>query len=678
MSLQNTTKENFYTPVPTIGKYDDDDDDTVDTSTGSTEEEELDDLGNAKEFHEYMEKKGHVFKTCKGKLLWYDPNQGFYEEENSALKLKLGGFFSECPVLEQKYKASVSKHNALYSMLKTRVPPEPDFYEKSQENTKGFLAFNNCIWDYNERKALPFDPKFYFTFKSNVNYKEHDPKFELEVRKLVVESIFGEGEKGELFMKLLARALAGEVEDKRFIVLLGKTNSGKGTLTQLLGDCFGLGNFVGNYDAKNLQLESKTKSWLLQNKNSRIILANEINAEKPILANNIKLCANGGEAITTQAKYENERNFIPQGTMLLFANEMPRIKGTDAGNAVSNRIVYLETEFSYLETQKYEEMKDDPKVRLADPRLKTEYLKRQDVQEAFARLICNAYVPEAPPLPECCKKKALEYKPEKSLKERLEEVVDITGEGCDYVPASDLAEDLSVSTTALGIEMKKLNGVKKVKQRFEGVQKVVYRGVKWRDANTTQEYEDGTSAEVSFFADVDTVMTSPMKDGKVEGLMTENAELRAEVAELKEALKAKEQFPEGYDKALKTCLETKSETVKTATMKKALEGLLLEKKRLLVKVKGQGDILAEKEETIVLYKQEFARFKNQEEMSKAEPELLDYELYEAEDKNRELVALVRYIERGFGKGLLDADGKVLPEILKEAKATAPVDTFDTE
>ena len=664
MSLQNTTKENFYTPVPTIGKYDDDDDDTVDTSTGSTEEEELDDLGNAKGFREYMEKKGHVFKTCKGKLLWYDPNQGFYEEENSALKLKLGGFFSECPVLEQKYKASVSKHNALYSMLKTRVPPEPDFYEKSQENTKGFLALNNCIWDYNERKALPFDPKFYFTFKSNVNYKEHDPKFELEVRKLVVESIFGEDEKGEFFMKLLARALAGEVEDKRFIVLLGKTNSGKGTLTQLLGDCFGLGNFVGNYDAKNLQYEAPTKSWLLQNKNSRIILANEINAEKPILANNIKLCANGREPITTQAKYENERNFISQGTMLLFANEMPRIKGNDAGNAVSNRMVYIETEFSYLETQKYEEMKDDPKVRLADPRLKTEYLKRQDVQEAFASLICNAYVPEAPPLPECCKKKALEYKPEKSLKERLEEVVDITGEGCDYVPASDLAEDLSVSTTALGIEMKKLNGVKKVKQRFEGVQKVVYRGVKWRDANTTQEYEDGTSAEVSFFADVDTVMTSPMKDGKVEGLMTENAELRAEVAELKEALKAKEQVPEGYDKALKTCMETKSETVKTATMKKALEGLLQK--------------TTQQEETIVLYKQEFARFKNQEEMSKAEPELLDYELYEAEDKIRELVALVRYFERGFGKGLLDADGKVLPEILKEAKDSAPVDTFDTE
>ena len=152
----------------------------------------------------------------------------------------------------------------------------------------------------------------------------------------------------------MARALAGEVEDKRFIVLLGETNSGKGTLTQLLGDCFGLGSFIGNYDAKNLQTESATKSWLLQNKNSRIILANEINAEKPILLNNIRYCANGGEPITATAKYVNERNFIPQGTMLLFANEMPPLKGNDAGDAVLNRMVYVETEYKYLKPQEYE------------------------------------------------------------------------------------------------------------------------------------------------------------------------------------------------------------------------------------------------------------------------------------------------------------------------------------
>ena len=211
-------------------------------------------------------------------------------------------------------------------------------------------------------------------------------------------------------------------------------------------------------------------------------------------------------------------------------------------------------------------------------------------------------------------------------------------------------------------------GIRGTVKKVDGKARSVRLGIKLKDfENTTQEYESDTSPEVSF-ADVDTVMTSPIKKGKDEELVTE---LRAENAELKEALMAQKQVPEGFDKALKTCLETKSETVKTATMKKAVEGVLLKNTQL--------------EETLAEYRQKFAEFQNlppgyqnQQEMSKTEPELLDYELYELQDEKKELVALVRYFERGLGKGFLNADGKVLPEMLEEAKATAPVDTFDTE
>jgi len=125
---------------------------------------------------------------------------------------------------------------------------------------------------------------------------------------------------------------------------------------------------------------------------------------------------------------------------------MPEIKGNDDGDAVKNRMVYVETEYSYLEKQKYEEMKStNPKVRLAVANLKDDYLKRQEVQEAFARFFCKAYVPEAPPLPECCIKKALEYKPTKSLKKRLENIIDFTGDENDYVVFSDLYEHFKSS-----------------------------------------------------------------------------------------------------------------------------------------------------------------------------------------------------------------------------------------
>ena len=175
------------------------------------------------------------------------------------------------------------------------------------------------------------------------------------------------------------------------------------------------------------------------------------------------------------------------------------------------------------------------------------------------------------------------------------------------------------------------------------------------------QYEDGTSAEVSFFADVDTVMTSPMKDGKVEGLMIENAELRAKNAELEEALKAKEQVPEGYDKALKTCLETKSETVKTTTMTKALDGLLLK--------------TTQQEETIAQLNAE--QIDQLQRDTEAQDGLNDL-LVKEEKKVKDLTIIIKQVERQTGTKVLDDDGGVLPEILKEAKDSAPVDTFDTE
>jgi hypothetical protein len=225
------------------------------------------------------------------------------------------------------------------------------------------------------------------------------------------------------------------------------------------------------------------------------------------------MCASGGEPITASAKYKNEENFISQATMFLFCNEMPEIKGNDDGDAVKNRMVYVETEHSYLEKQKYEEMKNtNPKVRLADPTLKSEYLKRKDIQEAFVSLVCGAYVSTAPPLPECCIKKSLEYKPKKSLKKRLENIIDFTGDENDYVVFSDLYEHFKrfgsiESEKKVGDALVKMGIVGNIK-RVDGKAKSVRLGIKLKDfENITEEYGEDTSAELSF-ASTDTPFDS--------------------------------------------------------------------------------------------------------------------------------------------------------------------------
>ena len=65
------------------------------------EEEDSNDRENAEEFYILMKEKGHSFKTCEGKLLWYDPANGVYDEESDKLKLKLVNLFATSPVVAE-------------------------------------------------------------------------------------------------------------------------------------------------------------------------------------------------------------------------------------------------------------------------------------------------------------------------------------------------------------------------------------------------------------------------------------------------------------------------------------------------------------------------------------------------------------------------------------------------
>ena len=696
------------------------------------EEDDLNDRENAEEFYTLMKEKGHCFGTCKGKLLWYDPANGVYDEESDELKLKLLNLFATSPVVASKYRGSNSKKSALYKEFKSLLPQENSFYEKSRENTKGLFAFNNCIWDFGEQKCRDFSPDYCFTFKAPVDYKKHGELLETEVRQTVFHSIFGEGEKGEFVAKLLARALAGDVEDKRFVVLIGETNSGKGCLTQLLGDCFGLGTFVGNYQSKNLQSESPTLSWLLQNKNCRIILANEINTERPILANNIRMCASGGEPITALAKYKNEENFISQATMFLFCNEMPEIKGNDDGDAVKNRMVYVETEYSYLEKQKYEEMKNtNSTVRLADPTLKSEYLKRKDIQEAFVSLVCGAYVPEAPPLPECCLKKSLEYKPNKSLKKRLENIIDFTGDENDYVVFSDLYEYFNGSETPkkIGDALVRMGIVGKIK-RVDGKSKAVRLGIKLKDfENITEEYGDDTSAELSF-ASTDVEMLSPMRNKsdvvEIEKLKAENNQLKEGLAYIQKAFqnetgpgpftpnKMKLALEASLAEAENTKLIDEITALKEATApaynpeESELQELRDEITALKQTLERQNlssreEDVAEEEEEDPLLVPEVSKKKIDQLLSTTAKTMRsstvqnvlkglnakvqelegDYinqlqDLTGADDKIKDYLTIIKQVEKQTKTKILDDDKQVLPDVLKKAKDKALVDSWDAE
>ena len=81
--FENTTKDNFYTPVPTTGRrlsQSWEDKESADTSPESVDTSNLKakDRQNAIQFHKYMLEAGHKFLSCYDQLLWYKPEEGIY------------------------------------------------------------------------------------------------------------------------------------------------------------------------------------------------------------------------------------------------------------------------------------------------------------------------------------------------------------------------------------------------------------------------------------------------------------------------------------------------------------------------------------------------------------------------------------------------------------------------
>ena len=509
-SSENTTKDNFYTPVATTGRrlsQSWEDGESADTSPESVDTSNLKakDRQNAIQFHKYMLEAGHKFLSCYDQLLWYKPEEGIYTAFG---KKDLRGYVGKCPNIHEDYQESTGKQNAMMTQFFSIVDTDNDFYEKSLINTKYFMAFQNGVFDYKKQELKAFSPDYYFTFKAPSDYKDRsqlDSKTITKVRQKLFTDIFGE-EKGDFALKSLARALAGNLSDKRFFVVLGKTNSGKGTLSAMLENCFGLNRFIGGYDTKSLTgTGNKTQSWLYQNKNCRIILGNEIDKDKPISAKQLTMCASGGDAITSEVKWIEVQTFRTQGTFFLFANKMPPIKSAnDGSNSIENRMVYINTEYSYLNEDEYQKHKGEDGVRRADAALKDDFIVDKKYQEAFVYLLCSEYKSGPPPrIPECILEKGREFTPDVPLDTLIADLVQFTGKDSDFVVASELNTRLhgtpGANKSSVGAIMKQLGAIPKEKStKALGGTKTCYLRFVWKENTIIYEpMDDDTSSAVS-------------------------------------------------------------------------------------------------------------------------------------------------------------------------------------
>ena len=112
----------------------------------------------------------------------------------------------------------------------------------------------------------------------------------------------------------------------------------------------------------------------------RVAIANEKSSEK-IDGEAMKMCASGGDPQTARQNNQNESTFKLQCSFWLFCNDPPNFVGLD--DAGVERLRIFTTAYKYLLPDKYDAYGDTVPdfVKRADPTLKSEWLKRKDVQQ---------------------------------------------------------------------------------------------------------------------------------------------------------------------------------------------------------------------------------------------------------------------------------------------------------
>ena len=75
---------------------------------------------------------------------------------------------------------------------------------------------------------------------------------------------------------------------------------------------------------------AKALSWVVEKKDARIIVSNDIDKNTVLNGAFIKSLASGGDAMEGRKLYENTQSFIPQFTMFLCYNKFYKVFPEDA------------------------------------------------------------------------------------------------------------------------------------------------------------------------------------------------------------------------------------------------------------------------------------------------------------------------------------------------------------
>ena len=239
------------------------------------------------------------------------------------------------------------------NILKFVNPTEDEsFLDKLFNSNFRKLCFNNGYWDFLSNTLKPYDTETYTAVKIKRDYTPSTKEIRDQVYERILNPIFAnDNEMRDSWLNTAARALAGEIEDKNWVVCMGERDCGKGVLVGMLEAAFG--DYCRTTNGENFVFKNnigdsaKSFSWLIPFEFKRFCLTNEITRDESntykMNGNILKKLASGGDVIEARLNHQDEINFQTQVRPMIFCNDLPPITPTDAKETSS--IYYFPSKF---------------------------------------------------------------------------------------------------------------------------------------------------------------------------------------------------------------------------------------------------------------------------------------------------------------------------------------------
>lgn len=352
-----------------------------------------------------------IIKNMKGKLI-YEPKTSaiYYKKNNVWNKLnnasELNKFVNKYNFIKisngnkSVYNRFNRNKNNISNSIIDDIDNFTDFYKDDFENllidsTKGKICFENGVYNFETGELIPWEDErtdnVYTAIISNHVYNPNVDKYYINYIENLLNEQFGKDICSE-FLHIMARILAGCVEDKQWIVLFGNRNSGKGVTSTLLIEAFKsyIAIAISDYFSRKSGSgdPERDRGWLIPLRFARIILCNEIEPDCKLNGTMIKSIS-GGDVLIGRQIYKNSITFKHNSTLLLCCNDIPKSEPSDANE---NRKT-IEMPIRYVSKEDIDKATEIEKknMRLAIPDIKNILTRDKNYIDAFIYLIFKHY-----------------------------------------------------------------------------------------------------------------------------------------------------------------------------------------------------------------------------------------------------------------------------------------------